>query len=364
MGMTAAAGDGGAPSRGRSRVGPEAVLLFLLAWPLLAAGDDIPVRGRSLHIDCQGHGAPAVILDAGLGGSSLEWVFVVERLRGLTTVCTFDRAGYGASAMGAMPRTSSRIANELYLLLDAAEVPAPYILVGHSFGGYNMQIFARRYAYMAAGLVLIDASHPHQVERFLAPPLKLLTAPSSRYGIVQFRDPPPPNALLPEPVRRHIAERARRWKTRRTLGSELLSFRDSALELSMSPPLGDLPLLVITRGRIEGKIDDKRLLMERLWLQLQTELAAESRASAHLIARQAGHNIHIEQPGLVAYGIALLVERQRFASRPEQPFAPPAATREVLEDVTWLRDDLAIHPHAQEPPLVARYRDDAGEALR
>ncbi|MGE0486621.1 MAG: alpha/beta fold hydrolase [Gammaproteobacteria bacterium] len=335
----------------------------ILVCPLLAAGDDIPVRGRSLHIDCQGRGAPAVILDAGLGGSSLEWLFVVERLRGLTTVCTFDRAGYGASAMGPLPRTSSRIANELYLLLDAAEVPAPYILVGHSFGGYNMQIFARRYAYMAAGLVLIDASHPQQVERFLAPPLKLLTAPSSRYGIVQFRDPPPPNALLPEPVRRLIAERARRWKTRRTLGSELLSFRDSALELSMAQPLGDLPLLVITRGRIDGEVDDKRLLMERLWLELQTELAAESTASAHLIARQAGHNVHIEQPGLVAYGIALLVERQRFAARPEQPFVAPAATREVLEDATWLRDDLAMHPHAHEPPLVARYHGANGEKM-
>jgi pimeloyl-ACP methyl ester carboxylesterase len=361
---TASAGTSRAARRGRVRAWLGAVLCVVLAWPALAAGDDIPVRGRSLHIDCEGRGAPAVILDAGLGGSSLEWVFVVERLRGLTTVCTFDRAGYGASAMGPLPRTSSRIANELYLLLDAAEVPAPYILVGHSFGGYNMQIFARRYAYRAAGLVLIDASHPHQVERFLAPPLRLLTAPSSRYGIVQFRDPPPPSALLPEPARRLIAERARRWKTRRTLGSELLSFRDSALELSMALPLGDLPLLVITRGRIEGEVDDKRLLMERLWLELQTELAAESTTAAHLIAREAGHNIHVEQPGLVAYGIALLVERQRFSTRPEQPFAAAAATREVLEDATWLRDDLAIHPHAQRRPLVAHYGAGGGEAVR
>ena len=121
--------------------------------------------------------------------------------------------------MGLLPRTSSRIANELYVSLNDAGVEPPYILGGHSFGGYNMQIFARRYPYLVAGLVLIDASHPDQVERFLAPPLAMLTAPSSRYGIVQFREPPPPNPLLPLPVRRPIAEQA--LETGRTIANEL-----------------------------------------------------------------------------------------------------------------------------------------------
>ena len=74
--------------------------------------------------------------------------------------------------------------------------------------------------------------------------------------------------------------------------NELLAFRDSARELRQSPALGDTPLVVITRGRMEGKIDERRILMEKLWLEMQSELAGESLRSAHLVANDAGHNIH------------------------------------------------------------------------
>ncbi len=319
-------------------------------------GDDIAITGHRLHIECEGRGAPTVVLDAGLGGSSLEWVFVSERLRELTRVCTFDRAGYGGSDMGPLPRTSSRIANELYLLLEGAEVESPYILVGHSFGGYNAQIFARRYPFLTAGLVLIDASHPQQVERFLAPPLGLVTAPSSRYGIVQFRDLHPPHSALPEPVKQLIFQRAKRWKTRRTLASELLSFRDSALQVAQAQSLGDTPLLVITRGRLEGKVDDKRILMERLWLTMQSELALASSASAHLVARKAGHNVHIEQPNLVAFGVAMLVERYRrtlHSGDPGTVFPPPGYAHFMVEDAAWLHDTLNLYPLPAAPAQAA-----------
>lgn len=128
---------------------------------MAASGDahDIYIEDYRLHIECSGRGAPAVILDAGLGGSSLEWVFVVERLRRLTKVCTYDRAGYGGSDTGPLPRTSSRIVSELKHLLESAGVAPPYVLAGHSFGGYNMQLFARRFPSLVAGLVLVDTSH-------------------------------------------------------------------------------------------------------------------------------------------------------------------------------------------------------------
>ncbi|MEX2480550.1 MAG: alpha/beta hydrolase, partial [Gammaproteobacteria bacterium] len=331
------------------------------SWP--AAGSDDNANPRhQLHFDCAGSGTPTVLLDAGLGGSSLEWTFVKEHLRSLTRICTFDRAGYGGSDMGPEPRTSSRITNELYLLLDDAAISPPYVLVGHSFGGYNMQLFARRYPFLVVGLVLIDASHPDQVERFLQPPLGLLTAPSSRWGIVQFREPPPPSRLLPEPIRRSIAAQARRWKTRRTIASELLAFRDSARQLKRAPPHAALPLLVITRGRVEGPRDKKRLLLERMWLELQTELAASSTTSAHLIATEAGHNVHIEQPELVAFGIALLVKRHRYSKTPlhgAKPFSAAPDALRVLEDATWLTDNLELHP---ERPPTQMTKWDAGDS--
>ncbi|MEQ8661080.1 MAG: alpha/beta hydrolase [Gammaproteobacteria bacterium] len=333
-------------------------MLLPLAAGIVRADAAAPPHHPRLHLECQGRGSPTVVFDAGLGGSALEWVYVIERLRGVTRVCTYDRAGYGASEMGPAQRTSSRIANELYLLLEDADVPAPYILAGHSFGGYNMQIFARRYPYLSAGLVLIDASHPDQVDRFLAPPIGLLTAPSSRYGIVRFSAPPLPHELLPEPVRQVIRQRAERWKTRRTLGNELLGFRDSALELKAAPPLGRLPLVVITRGTPRGPQDPKRPLVERLWLDLQSELAASSAVSAHILARRAGHNVHVEQPALVAFGVALLIERyRRQRGVAGAAFARGIAARFPFEDATWLHDTLSLHPAGEVARMVASPRD-------
>jgi pimeloyl-ACP methyl ester carboxylesterase len=342
------------------------IMLWLLACPAHVAADDSRKPAQRLHIDCVGSGGPVVILDTGLGGSALEWTFVKEGLRSLTRVCSFDRAGYGGSSMGPLPRTSSRIANELYLELDEAGITPPFVLAGHSFGGYNMQLFARRYPYLVAGLALIDASHPDQVERLLAPPLGLLTAPSSRWGIVQFREPPPPSPLLPEPLRRLIADHSRRWKTRRTVASELLAFRDSALELKHARPHADLPLLVITRGKTEGRLDEKRLLLERVWLELQTELAESSTTSAHLIAHNAGHNVHIEQPELVAFGIELLVERHRRGAWPRDtgsPFTATPRSRRIVEDATWLKDDLDIDPGAS-PANLATWQSQTPAAYR
>jgi pimeloyl-ACP methyl ester carboxylesterase len=324
-----------------------AVLALIAAAAFAADIDHIAIDDYRLQISCEGFGTPTVVMDSGLGGSSLEWVFVSQRLREITKVCTYDRAGYGASDMGPMPRTSSRIANELFLLLNEASVASPFILVGHSFGGYNMQLFARRYPYLSAGLVLIDASHPDQVERFLAPPLNMITAPSSRHGIVQFRDPPPPHVQLPDNLKRKVVQLAGHWKTRRTLASELLSFRDSARQLKSSEPLHDLPLIVITRGKIEGEHSPRRLQIEKVWLELQSDLARSSDASAHLVAGISGHHVHIEQPDLVAFAIALLVDRQRAGDGDGEAaahFESMAHDRFKLNDAAWLKDNLDLHP--------------------
>ena len=320
-------------------------LLFALL-PTWVDARAFAVGDYRLHLTCRGSGGPIVVLDVGLGGSSLEWTLVVRQLRQTARVCTYDRAGYGRSDAGPLPRTSARIAEELHRLLRRAGENAPYILVGHSFGGYNMQLFARRYRDTVAGLVLIDASHPRQVERFLAPPLNLQTAPSGAWGIVQFREPPAPHPALPEGVRKRIFARARSAKSRRALGAELLSFRDSGRQLEAASGLANLPLIVITRGQMEGEATPKRRLLERVWLELQIELAGASAVSAHLVARLSGHHIHIEQPELVRYAIALLVKRYKVASGQAKPAtaADDEDERVTLEEVTWLRDTLDLYP--------------------
>jgi pimeloyl-ACP methyl ester carboxylesterase len=125
-------------------------------------GELIDIGTHRLHINCSGKGSPAVIIDSGIGGFSLEWLKIQATLSANLKVCSYDRAGYGWSDPGPRPRTTARISNELRLLLTAAEIAGPYVLVGHSFGGYNIRYFASKYPGLTAGLILVDSSHPDQ----------------------------------------------------------------------------------------------------------------------------------------------------------------------------------------------------------
>src|SRR5436305_1472358 len=95
-----------------------------------APGQLVDVDGERLHIQCIGTGSPTVVLDAGLGGSSLDWNLVQAAIGQTTQVCAYDRAGLGWSDPGPAPRSPRQIANELHTLLTNAGLPGPYILVG------------------------------------------------------------------------------------------------------------------------------------------------------------------------------------------------------------------------------------------
>ena len=303
----------------------------------------IDVGGYRMHIACEGYGTPTVLVDVGLGGNSLEWRFVVDQVRRFTRVCFYDRAGYGFSDMGPRPRTSSRISDELFLLAESLELDRPYLLVGHSFGGFNMQLFARRYPYLVAGLVLVDSSHPEQVERFLEPPISLNTAPSSKWGLVQFSDPPQPHKKLPAAVREKLFYQSIHWRTRRTLAREYLSFKDSAKQIRQEQSLEKTPLVVLTRGKRVWPNDKRGGLIEDLWLEMQSELAEQSAESAHIVAADSGHHIHIDQPGLVAYAIALLTDRHRVKDSRDVDGERQALSNHADIDfgaVMWLHDSL------------------------
>jgi len=116
----------------------------------------------SLNLNCYGEGSPTVVLDAGLGVPAHGWKPVQPAVAKFARVCSYDRAGYGWSDAGPMPRTSSEIAKELHALLAAAGEKPPYILVGHSFGGFNVRVFNGAYPNDVAGMVLVDASHEDQ----------------------------------------------------------------------------------------------------------------------------------------------------------------------------------------------------------
>ena len=113
-----------------------------------------------LHLLESGSGGPTVLLEAGLMSTVLSWSELQRALDGSFRVVSYDRAGLGWSDLGPMPRTADRIVDELHNLLERAAIPPPYVLVGHSFGGLTMPLFAARFPSEVAGIVLIDPVAP------------------------------------------------------------------------------------------------------------------------------------------------------------------------------------------------------------
>jgi pimeloyl-ACP methyl ester carboxylesterase len=115
-----------------------------------------------MNIDCSEQGSPTVILESGSGGPSVDWLMVQPEVAKFSRVCSYDRAGYGWSDSGPEPRSSLQIARELHQLLQAVAEKGPYVLVGHSMGGYDIRVYTGQYPNDVAGMVLVDASHEDQ----------------------------------------------------------------------------------------------------------------------------------------------------------------------------------------------------------
>lgn len=257
------------------------------------------IGGYRLHMTCMGEGGgPTVIFDAGLGGFSLEWLRIQRALVEDVRTCAYDRAGYGWSDPGPAPRTTSQLSDELYRLLGAAGIEPPYILVGHSFGGYNMQYFARTRPADVVAVILIDASHPEQAER-----ISTVTIRETHRGrpqvVTTFVDA---SIVLkyPEDVR-NLALRA--LTSRKAIVArqrELTNFDFSGAEVKFANDFPPVPLVVITRGlRVwpEDPLGDAR---EAQWRSLQGELVQLSPKGRQVIAAYSGHMVHLDEPELVA----------------------------------------------------------------
>ena len=155
-----------------------AVLLVALALPLVAGaiyqaigtwrdrwrfpppGRFVRVNARRMHIYVTGQGTPTVVFESGMGASCLSWTLMQPQVAQFTRAVSYDRAGHGWSDPAPEPRTAQQIAQELHRLLDAIGVPGPYVLVGHSFGGYVNMAFANMYRNEVVGMVLVDSVHP------------------------------------------------------------------------------------------------------------------------------------------------------------------------------------------------------------
>ena len=119
-------------------------------------GKLIDLGTHRLHLLESGRDGPTVVLEAGLMSTVLSWSALQGELARKYRVVSYDKAGLGWSEQGPMPRTADRIVDELHSVLERASIPPPYILVGHSFGGLTVPLFAARYPDETAGVVLVD----------------------------------------------------------------------------------------------------------------------------------------------------------------------------------------------------------------
>lgn len=332
------------PAAHRRGSGTCLILLCLSAGPMLAAparaeppGQLVDIGTHRLHIHCMGEGMPTVVIDSGLGGFSLEWRHVQELLARHTKVCAYDRAGYGWSDPGPGPRTSARIAHELRQLLDRAKVPAPYLLVGHSFGGYNVRYFASEYPSITAGLVLVDASHPDQFGRFPGPNTAAEVAARSRRPGAGFMVAQPVlPANYPEHLRREAFMLMGMPKARETQIDEFLNFQRSAAEVRTAQPLPHTPLLILSRGQRVWPQTPHGDEMERIWQELQQDLASLSPHSLHLVATSSGHSIHLDQPEAVVTAVTLTAAAARSSAHQW----PQLTAFEFTRDPASARDEV------------------------
>jgi pimeloyl-ACP methyl ester carboxylesterase len=266
-----------------------------------APGRLVDIGGHRLHLWCSGAGSPAVVLESGLGGASFDWGFVQPAVAEFTKVCSYDRAGMGYSDPGPSPRTMRRIANELAMLLDRANVETPVVLVGASIGGLAVRVFASEREKQVAGLVLVDASHENQTMDL--PPIAPFVPILSSLGVFRILGVsfgPELGALAPS-VQRFARATAFRASTYQAAASEGISLPQSAAEVKASRRKLSIPVIVITAGR--GSDDQ--------WRAFQRDQAGLSEQGCQVFAERSGHGIPLRQPDDVVKAIRADVQRAR-----------------------------------------------------
>jgi pimeloyl-ACP methyl ester carboxylesterase len=300
-----------------------------------APGRLVAIPGATMHVQKTGSGSPAIVLESGIAASSLSWCVLQPQMAALGATYSYDRAGFGWSVSADRNYTLARITDDLHSLLRALQVPAPYILVGHSFGGYIARAYAQRFAGELAGIVLVDPLTP---EEWIAPTrlqrwmLRRAVWFSGAGGVLaglgvlrfclwllQRGKAEMPRGVLAafgakafETVARILRELTKlppetvrviraRWSTPRffwTMAAYIGALPRFAAEVQGCAMPAEVPVTVLSGAH-----------QPQVRLKEHAAIAAHSVHGRHLIAEQSAHWIHLDQPELVLQAVREMMEQ-------------------------------------------------------
>jgi len=274
-------------------------------------GQLIDIGGRMLHMNCVGAGAPTVVMEAGGGGTSLEWSLVQPDIANTTRVCACDRAGAGWSDPGPMPRSPQNVVDDLVALLGASEVRGPYVLVTHSDSGLSTLLFAIEHPDSVAGIVFVDARHPdslsaaeRQAQLNQAQLLPTITNIVGRTGLGRLfgadlypQIHPEGRFLTPSTLELMLLQAARPAYTDQVISAiESATANDAELAAALPGSLGSKPIVVLTT--------EQYLSLYPGWGAGQEELTRLSTNAVHrFVGPGSEHYVAWQHPELVVAAV-------------------------------------------------------------
>jgi len=285
--------------------------------------------GRKLNFYCTGSGPVTVILEGGWTASTASWRKVQPELAKQNRVCSYDRAGYGFSDPGPLPRDADAIVADLRAGLKAAGTKGPYLVVGHSLGGLLARHFAAKAGSDVVAMVLVDPSAEYQDRRTAkAVPAAakgdaafLQAVQSCAAAVIAGQKPVEGPCLSPASTSLPASVNAARLALQNTPGyqrtalSELLSIdgATSAQVAASRTGYADLPMIVLTADQTAINSDlseTDQKAATKLWWDMHAEIAALSRRGRHIEVKDSGHMVPSQHPeAVIAAVLELLAAR-------------------------------------------------------
>lgn len=289
--------------------------------------------GRKINLYCKGEGGPVVVMESGLGSAAWTWSRVQHEIAATSRVCVYDRAGYfGRSTPAPGPRTAGDEANDLAALLQAARIPGPYVLVGHSYGGHIVRLFAYRHPGSVAGLVLVDPSVEHQRRRgdHLATPASRAQADAAKARMSRCATEatrvgadcvlrPPPRDLPPDLAGWFVQAQDAAYADTMRREDEAMNAESSAQLVRERRSLGRTPVILLERDLSimppgEHTAEDVAVFEAsgKLWREMHQEVLAGISSRASLLpAPGSGHRIQDDEPDAVVAAVKEVVAAAR-----------------------------------------------------